>query len=255
MPSARFCRYGRFGEMRAAVRASGLRVGYSPLGATPGECRRQEGGQFFLANQNLQHLVLKCLLRTKDSRVANAWQALFDAQEDPPETTTKTAHCGSVCHIFTHVPPSIHRLVHRIGSRRTVGRTLQFYDSTKRTLVMRRARRKSAHGSVERWRREPSFHAIAPVPWAPRRWPACSEWRARAGELDHAPPFLDGSTDGRLKAAWLSISAAPACNSRMDSAGGFGCPAVGPEAEIPGFVCNPLPPSGFGATFDAPTPR
>ena len=131
MPSAGFCRYGRFRAMRAAVRASGLRVGCSPLGASPGGSRRQEEGQFFLANQNLQDLVLKCLLRTKDSRVDGTWQALFDAQEGPPETTTKTAHCGSICRVFTLLPPAIHRLVHRIASRRTVGRALQFYDSAK----------------------------------------------------------------------------------------------------------------------------
>ena len=131
MPIAGFCRYGRFRAMQAAVRASGLRVGCSPLGATPDEGRRREGCQFLLANQNLQDLVLKCLLRTKDSRVANTWQALFDAQRGPPETTTKTVHCGAVCRIFTHVPPPIHRLVHRIASRRTVGRTLQFCDRSK----------------------------------------------------------------------------------------------------------------------------
>src|SRR5262249_38690650 len=72
-----------------------------------------QGRQFLLANQNLQDLVLKCLLRTKDSRVGGTWQALFDAQQRPPKTTTKTAHCGAVCHIFTHLPPPIHRLVHR----------------------------------------------------------------------------------------------------------------------------------------------
>ncbi len=129
MPTAGFGRYGCFRAMQAAVRASGLRVGCSPLGTTPSGSRHREGGQFFLANQNLQDLVLKCLLRTKDSRVVTAWQALFGTQEGPPKTTTKTAHCGSVCRIFTHVPPPIHRLVHRIASRRTVAPTLQFYDS------------------------------------------------------------------------------------------------------------------------------
>ena len=129
MPSAGFRPYGRFRAMRGAVRVSGLRAGCSPVGAAPGWRRRREGSQFLLANQNLQHLVLKCLLSTKHSRVGNAWQALFDAQERGRKTTTKTAHCGAVCRIFTHVPPHIHRLVHRTPSRRTVARTLQFCDT------------------------------------------------------------------------------------------------------------------------------
>ena len=67
---------------------------------------------FLLANQNLLHLVLKCLMNTKHSGPAGAWQVLFDAQNGGRKRTTKTAHCGAVPGISTHVPPAIHRVVH-----------------------------------------------------------------------------------------------------------------------------------------------
>src|SRR6185295_14168645 len=82
------------------------------------DCQRNTW--IMLANQNLQHLVLKCQMSTKHSRGARAWQALFHALEGSRKTTTKTADWRPVSDVSTYVPPTIHRVVHRIGSRRTV---------------------------------------------------------------------------------------------------------------------------------------
>jgi hypothetical protein len=76
--------------------------------------------RIMLANQNLLHLVLKCQMSTKHSRARRALQALFRAQRGGRKTTTKTADCGAVSRVSTHLPPRIHRVVHRIASRRTV---------------------------------------------------------------------------------------------------------------------------------------
>ena len=148
MPAAGYRGYGPFGAMHGAVRVWRLRAGSSPVGAAPGWRCRREGSQFLLANQNLQHLVLKWLLSTKHSRVVGAWQALFDAQEGGRKTTTKTAHCGTDCCIFTHVPPLIHRVVHSNASRRTVASSLQFcdIDSLAFRLVRCNARRRCLAG-------------------------------------------------------------------------------------------------------------
>jgi hypothetical protein len=113
MPTEGFHRHRRFRAKQAAVRVCVLDAGCSPLGSAPAGHCLPEGRQFLLANQNLQDLVLKCLLRTKDSRVGDAWQALFDAQQEGPKTTLKTAHWRAVRCIFTHLPPPIHRVVHR----------------------------------------------------------------------------------------------------------------------------------------------
>ena len=208
MPTAGFRRYGRFEAMQADVRASGLRVGCSPLGTTPGGGRRREGSQFLLANQNLQDLVLKCLLRTKDSRVANTWQALFDAQEGPPETTTKTAHCGSVCRIFTHVPPPIHRLVHSIASRRTVGRTLQFCDNAQRRLASGPSIRGKCAAINRIWDLRRRFHTVAACRESPAATchaaTAVREGRSSAGapELRRIAESRNGSR--RAPRYWLA---------------------------------------------------
>ena len=87
-----------FSPVRALSRNAGRRAGFGDyaLGVSlwalaPGRRRRREGSQFLLANQNLQHLVLKCLLSTKHSRVGGAWQALFDAQERGPKNDNKNS--------------------------------------------------------------------------------------------------------------------------------------------------------------------
>lgn len=117
------------------MRVSGLRAWISPVGAVPGGHGRRGRARFLVANQNLLHLVLKCLMSTKHSGEAGAWQALFDAQAGGRKTTAKTADCGAVSGICKRVPPHIHRVVHRKPGRRTVALRCSFATSASRDLA------------------------------------------------------------------------------------------------------------------------
>ncbi len=75
--------------------------------------------RILVANQNLLHLVFKCLMNTKHSGQVDAWQALFDAQNAGPKTTAKTAFCAALSYLSNVRPPTIHRLVH---NKRSDGR-------------------------------------------------------------------------------------------------------------------------------------
>ena len=129
MPSARNARHRLFRTKHGATTISGRCGWISPGNPALVWRDRHRGARILVANQNLLHLVFKCLLSTKHSSAGGAWQALFDAQEGGRKTTTKTGPWILVSRISKHLPPCIHRLVHRRRGRRTVTPALQFCDN------------------------------------------------------------------------------------------------------------------------------
>lgn len=112
MPSARLAPYRLFRAMQGTTRAYGHCAWISPGQPALVWRDRHRDARILLANQNLLHLVLKCLMSTKHSGATDAWQALFHAQEGGRKTTTKTAAWIRVCRISKHLPPPVHRVVH-----------------------------------------------------------------------------------------------------------------------------------------------
>lgn len=77
-------------------------------------------------NQNLQYLVFKCLLRTKDSGSHAAMQGVFHAQSGPSKRTGKTGGCEYPDGISTVNSRLIHQVVHDSRRRRTVAARCAF---------------------------------------------------------------------------------------------------------------------------------
>src|SRR6266540_2686554 len=70
------------------------------------------GADFPLLNQNLQHIVFKFLLNTKNSGVTGGTQVFFHAHGQRSKRHSETAHCGMCFGISPFLPGLVHRLVH-----------------------------------------------------------------------------------------------------------------------------------------------